>query len=241
VGAFVAGVALMACSHRSPLLQPTPEELVAPAPDSFDVTFTTSRGPFVVRAHRDWSPYGADRFYFLAANGYYDQARFFRVVKGFVVQFGISGNPLVNAAWKERTIPDDQVLRSNVRGMMSFARSGPNSRTVQVFINYRDNSRLDTLGGSGFPPFAQVVQGMDVVDSLYSGYGEGPPRGKGPSQDSIMLQGNPYLQRAFPKMDYIQSARVTQQWLDTLDAITRLQRGFPRPPGGRRPRPGREP
>ncbi|MHB1862504.1 MAG: peptidylprolyl isomerase [Gemmatimonadaceae bacterium] len=223
---FAASVAVLGCSHRSPLLAPTPEELQIPAPDSFRVEFRTTRGPFLVMAHRDWSPYGADRFYFLVSNGYYDDTYFFRVVKGFVAQFGISGNPLVNQAWRGRNLPDDPVMRSNQRGTIAFARSGPHSRSVQLYINERDNARLDTLSGFGFPPFAQVVQGMGVVDSLYGGYGEGPPRGKGPSQDSLQTAGNAYVARHFPLLDRILTARVTETWGDTLSASMSLRRGM---------------
>ena len=223
---FMAGTAVLgACSHRSPLLRPTPEELHVPAPDSFRVTFRTTRGTFLVMAHRDWSPYGVDRFYFLVSHGYYDDTYFFRVVKGFVAQWGISGNPLVAQAWKHRSIPDDPVLRSNLPGIISFARGGPHSRSVQLFVSFRDNARLDTLNGFGFPPIAQVVAGMDVVDSLHNGYGEGPPRGKGPSQDSIETAGNAYLVRKFPLLDHIITARVTASWGDTLRASMSLNGG----------------
>ena len=221
VSAVLAG-----CSHRSPLLEPTPEELMTPAPDSFRVEFQTTRGPFLVMAHRDWSPFGVDRFYFLVTNGYYDDTYFFRVVAGSLAQWGISGNPVVNAEWRNRRIADDPVIRSNQRGMVAFARSGPHSRTVQLYVNERDNARLDTLGGVGFPPIAQVIQGMNVVDSLYSGYGQGPPRGTGPSQDSIERQGNAYVKRKFPLLDRVVSARVTEAWGDTLSASMMLRRQY---------------
>ncbi len=223
----LAVTAIVGCSHRSPLLAPTPEELMTPAPDSFRVEFQTTRGPFTVMAHRDWSPFGVDRFYFLVSNGYYDDVYFFRVVKGYIAQWGISGNPLVNAAWRGRDIPDDPVLRSNQRGTVAFARGGPHSRDVQLFVNERDNPRLDTLGGIGFPPIARVVTGMGVIDSLYSGYGNGPPRGHGPSQDSIEKEGNAYLKRHFPLLDHIISAQVTETWGDTLSASMTLRRGVP--------------
>ena len=224
VAVFVASVAAVGCSHRSPLLEPTPEELQMPAPDSFRVAFRTTRGTFLVMAHRDWSPYGVDRFYFLVSRGYYDDTYFFRVVKGFVAQWGISGTPPVNAVWRHRGIPDDPVLRSNQPGMIAFARGGPNTRGVQLFVSYRDNARLDTLNGFGFPPIAQVIDGMGVVDSLYSGYGEAPPRGKGPPQDSIQRLGNAYLKRNFPLLDRIITARVTETWGDTLQASNFLRR-----------------
>ena len=229
---------MLGCSHRSPLLAPTPEELMTPAPDSFRVEFQTTRGPFLVMAHRDWAPFGVDRFYFLVSNGYYDDTYFFRVVKGFAAQWGISGNPLVNKDWRNRRLADDPVIRSNQRGMIAFARSGPRTRTVQLYVNERDNARLDTLNGFGFPPIAQVIRGMGVIDSLYSGYGSGPPRGKGPSQDSIEKEGNPYLKRNFPLLDRILTARVTQAWGDTLSASMTLRREYGpmrrRPGGGER-------
>lgn len=231
---FVASVAAVGCSRRSPLLEPTPEELQMPAPDSFRVAFQTTRGTFLVMAHRDWSPYGVDRFYFLVSRGYYDDTYFFRVAKGFVAQWGISGKPLVNQAWRHRGIPDDPVLRSNQPGMISFARGGPNTRDVQLFVNYRNNARLDTLNGFGFPPIAQVIDGMDVVDSLYSGYGEAPPRGKGPPQDSIQRLGNEYLKRHFPLLDRIITARVTETWGDTLQASNFLRREMMPPRRGGR-------
>ena len=223
---FAVSTAILGCSHRSPLLEPTPEELLTPAPDSFRVVFQTTRGPFLVVAHRDWAPFGVDRFYFLVTNGYYDDTYFFRVVKGSLAQWGISGKPAVNAQWRNRHIADDPVIRSNQRGMLAFARSGPQSRTVQLYVNERDNARLDTLGGIGFPPIAQVIKGMNVVDSLYSGYGQGPPRGTGPSQDSIERQGNAYLRRKFPLLDRVVSARVTEAWGDTLSASMMLRRQY---------------
>src|SRR6266550_859381 len=145
------------------------------APDSFRARFTTSRGEFVIAVHRAWAPRGADRFYNLVRSGYYDGVRFFRVVSGFMVQFGIHGDPAVSAAWREQRIPDDPVRRTNLRSFVSFATAGPGTRTTQVFINFGSNDRLDAMG---FAPFAQVVEGMDVVDRLYSGYGEGAPRGR---------------------------------------------------------------
>ena len=177
----------------------------APAPAVFQASFETSKGNFVVEVHREWSPLGADRFYHLVESGYYDGVRFFRVIPGFMAQFGIHGDPTVSAIWRDRHIPDDPVRQSNVRGMISFATAGPSTRTVQVFINYRDNSRLD---GMGFAPFGRVVEGMGVVDRLYVGYGEGAPQGRGPEQDRIQAEGNAYLGREFPKLDSVQRARV---------------------------------
>jgi cyclophilin family peptidyl-prolyl cis-trans isomerase len=233
---------VLGCSHRSPLLEPTPEELVTPAPDSFRVEFQTTRGSFLVMAHRDWAPFGVDRFYFLVSNGYYDDTYFFRVVPESLAQWGISGSPSVNAVWRHRRIADDPEVRSNQRGMVALARGGPHSRTVQLYVNRRDNARLDTLNGFGFPPIAQVIEGMAVVDSLYGGYGSGPPRGTGPAQDSIETEGNAYLRRRFPLLDRVVTARVTQQWGDTLTASMMLRRGYGparrRPGGGDRDRGG---
>lgn len=191
-----------------PAAEPVPVHVSPAAPDSFTVLFETSKGPFTVMAYRHWSPTGVDRLHELVTTGFFDDARFFRVVPGFVAQFGLPSDPGVAASWRERTIADDEVRTSNARGTLSFARSGPGTRSTQLFINLRDNARLDALNGFGFPPIGRVITGMDVVDALYSGYGEGAPRGRGPVQDSIRLQGNPYLDRAFPRLDAIRSARI---------------------------------
>ena len=212
---MLVALVLMAAAcvfHRSPLLEPKQSELYAQAPDSFRVGFETSRGRFVVVAHRDWAPAGVDRFHYLVQHRFYDGARFFRVIKGFVVQFGINGDPKVTATWRALPIADDIVRQSNRRGTISFASAGPNTRTVQLFINLVDNRRLDTLGRVGFMPIASVVEGMEVVDSLYSGYGEAAPRGHGPMQDSITRQGNGYLTRRFPQLDTIVFARIEREW-----------------------------
>ena len=175
------------------------------APDSFRARFSTTKGDFVIAVHRAWAPLGADRFYNLVRSGYYDGVRVFRVLPGFMAQFGIHGDTAVTSAWRVRTIPDDQMRRSNQRGLVTFATAGPGTRTTQVFINYRDNSRLD---GMGFAPFGEVVEGMAVVDSLYSGYGEGAPNGRGPDQMRMHIEGEKYLARQFPKLDKIKTARV---------------------------------
>ena len=175
------------------------------APDSFRARFSTTKGDFVIAVHRAWAPLGADRFYNLVRSGYYDGVRFFRVLPGFMAQFGIHGDTAVNAAWRERRIADDQMRRSNQRGMVTFATAGAGTRTTQVFINYRDNSRLD---GMGFTPFGEVVEGMAVVDSLYGGYGEGAPNGRGPDQMRMHIEGEKYLARQFPKLDKVKNARV---------------------------------
>jgi peptidyl-prolyl cis-trans isomerase A (cyclophilin A) len=184
-------------------------------PDSFVVRFETSRGAFDAIARKSWAPIGVDRLYTLVNDRYYDDARFYRVVQNFVAQFGMAADPRVTAAWRIRAIADEPVKHTNSRGTIAFARGGPGTRSTQLYISFRDNARLDTLNGFGFPPIAEVVSGMDVVDSLYSGYGEAarPGRsGQGPSQDSIARQGNAYLKRGWPKLDYIKTARVVREW-----------------------------
>lgn len=182
-----------------------PASLNERAPNSYKAKFVTSKGTFVIQVTRDWAPHGADRFYNLVKAGFYNDARFFRVIDGFMVQFGISGNPDVSAAWSNANIPDDPVRESNARGTVTFATAGPNTRTTQVFINFNNNAGLN---GQGFAPFGKIISGMDVVDSLYKGYGEGAPRGNGPNQALIKAQGNAYLVTQFPKLDYIQKATI---------------------------------
>ena len=195
-----------AATDVSPLVNPTAEMLAEHAPDTVRVRFETSKGPFVVEAYRDWAPNGVDRFYQLAKAGFYDGDRFFRVLTGFMAQFGLHGDPKVTTVWRDRSFPDDPVKHSNARGTVTFAmRSAPNSRTTQLFINYRDNANLD---GMGFAPFGVVTEGMAVVDSLYAEYGEGAPDGPGPDQERASAQGNAYFQRDFPKLDYITKATV---------------------------------
>jgi peptidyl-prolyl cis-trans isomerase A (cyclophilin A) len=207
---LVGAATLAAACHRPvPLTSPAPKGLDAVGPDSFTVRFTTTRGSFDLKVHRDWSPRGADRIYWLVSNRYYDGVRFFRAVPNFVVQFGMNGDTAVQRAFKDRRIPDDTVKRGNVRGTLSFAMGGANTRTTQLFINLKDNQRLDPLG---FSVVAQVVAGMAVVDSLYQGYGDGAPRGKGPSQATIAAEGEAYLAREFPKLDKVITARVVQRW-----------------------------
>jgi peptidyl-prolyl cis-trans isomerase A (cyclophilin A) len=183
----------------------SPSALTEKAPALYKVRFDTSKGPFVIEVHRDWAPNGADRFYNLVKNGFYDDARFFRVISGFMVQFGINGDPAVSAPWRNATIKDDPVRQSNKRGFITFATAGPDSRTSQVFINFADNSRLD---GQGFAPFGQVTSGMNIVDALYSGYGEGAPSGRGPDQGRIQREGNAYLKKDFSNLDYVKKATI---------------------------------
>ncbi|MCU0691265.1 MAG: peptidylprolyl isomerase [Polyangiaceae bacterium] len=193
--------------------KPIPEALLAPekakekAPDKFKAKFTTTQGDFVIEVTRAWAPNGADRFYNLLKLGYFEDIAVFRVVDGFMAQFGIHGSPKVNAAWREASIPDDPRKESNTRGYVTYAMRGPNTRTVQLFINFADNSRLDS---QGFSPFGKVVEGMDIVDKLYKGYGEGAPTGAGPDQGRLQMQGNAYLRDEFPKLDYIKSAQIVK-------------------------------
>ena len=185
--------------ERPETARPTPAEDSPAAPDSFRVAFETTRGNFLVDVIRAWSPRGVDRFHELVNAGYFTDIAFIRVVPGFVAQFGMHGDPAVNRRWEEKTIPDDPVVQSNKRGMLVFATRGPNTRGNQFFINYSDNARLD---GMGFSPFGRVVEGMSVVDSIYSGYGEAP------DQARVSADGNAYLKREFPRLDYIKSARI---------------------------------
>src|SRR5579862_7397242 len=175
-----------------------PAALNEQAPATYKVQFDTSKGPFVIEVHRDWAPNGADRFYNLVKNGFYDNVRFFRVISGFMVQFGINGDPQVSARWRQASIQDDPVTQHNTRGMITFATAGPNTRTTQVFINFADNSQLDSMG---FAPFGKVLSGMNVVDAINAEYGEGAPRGRGPDQGKLQSQGNVYLAREFSRMD----------------------------------------
>ena len=193
-------------------LPPAPAALLTvptahdPSPATYTITWDTTKGKFDMTCHRDWSPNGADRLYYLVQQGFYSDTAFFRVVEGFMAQYGLHGHPDVNKAWLDASIPDDPVLKSNTRGMVSFATRGENTRTTQLFISFGDNARLDKMG---FSPVCEVdAASMKVVDSLYSGYGEGAPRGAGPRQDFIQKRGNPYLQAHFDKLDYIRSATV---------------------------------
>ena len=193
----------VARSYDRTLLRPA--LLKEKAPETYQVKFVTTSGDFILTVTRAWAPLGADRFYNLVRHHFYDNASFFRTIPGFVTQFGISAYPPVAAAWANANIKDDPVTQSNKRGFITFATGGPNTRTTQVFINLGDNSRLDA---SGFSPFGQVTEGMDVVEMLYGGYGDGPPRGAGPDQDRIQKEGKPYLDQGWPKLDSIKTATV---------------------------------
>lgn len=185
------------------LLQPS--TLKSKAPESYQVKFSTTQGDFVVTVTRDWAPSGADRFYNLVKHHFYDGASFFRVLPGFVVQFGIPARPDVARVWSRASIKDEPVKQGNKRGYLTYAMGGPNTRTTQVFINLADNSRLDSMG---FSAFGQVTEGMEVVEKLYSGYGEGAPQGQGPEQDRIESQGKAYLDKSFPKLDSIKTTTL---------------------------------
>jgi peptidyl-prolyl cis-trans isomerase A (cyclophilin A) len=170
------------------------------------VNLDTSKGPVVIEVHRAWAPIGADHFYSLVKTDFFDGARFFRVVRNFVVQFGINGDPQTNRLWTTVSLPDDPVKEHNTRGTITYATRGPNTRTTQVFINLKDNR--GSLDSTGFAPFGKVTTGMDVVDSFYNSYGDMPPRGQGPDPSQIQVQGNEYLQIHFPRLDYIKKATI---------------------------------
>jgi peptidyl-prolyl cis-trans isomerase A (cyclophilin A) len=184
-----------------------PATLKARAPDVYDVKFTTTKGDFVIEVMRAWAPLGADRFYNLVKHGFFTNASFFRVVPGFVVQFGISADPKVSAVWDTATIKDDPVRASNKAGFVTFAMGGPNTRTTQLFINLRDNG--SALDGMGFAPFGQVTSGMAVVEKLYGGYGDLPEMGgHGPSEEAISRGGKAYVDKNFPMLDSITAVTV---------------------------------
>jgi len=197
---------LLALSCATPLLLLNPRDpaLNVRAPELFRATFMTSQGDFVIEVYRAWAPVGADRFYNLVTHGFFDGQRFFRVRQGFIAQFGIPGDPGLAAAWRQATIADDAPRESNKRGTIAYAFTGPSTRATQVFINLSDNQRLDA---GGFAPFGVVVTGMEVVDKLYSGYGETAGGGmRAGHQDALFGGGNAYLARAFPRLDYIRRA-----------------------------------
>jgi homoserine O-acetyltransferase len=208
----VAAAATLACSRtgsatgepspgdrRALLLQPEHEYWSRPAPERFTVSIETTKGTFVLAIERPLAPRGADRLYRLAGAGYFDDSRFFRVVPGFIAQFGIPGDPAVTRVWKHRAIDDDSVRGSNVRGTIAYAMNGPNTRTTQLFVSLADNSRLDA---QGFSPLGRVVEGMDVVDRLYGGYGENAGGGiRRGEQGRMMAEGNVHLDRDYPRLD----------------------------------------
>src|SRR5689334_358131 len=202
---FALTLALLATPALAQSALENPAGLREQAPATYKARFDTTKGVFVVEVTRAWAPRGADRFYNLVKNGFYDNARFFRVISGFMVQFGINGDPGIMARWRAAQISDDPVSQSNTRGLITFATAGPNTRTSQVFINFGDNSQLDRMG---FAPFGRVASGMNVVDSIDAEYGEGAPRGRGPDQSRVQNEGNAYLAKDFPRMDYIKKATI---------------------------------
>src|SRR5918994_5578030 len=205
VSAFALLALAVPASAQAQANLATPANLNEKAPATYKAKFETSKGAFVIEVVRDWAPNGADRFYNLVKNGFYDNVRFFRVISGFMVQFGISGDPKISAPWREARIADDPVKQSNKRGHITYAMAGPNTRTSQVFINFGDNANLDN---SGFSPFGRVISGMDVVDKLNAEYGEGAPRGRGPDQGRVQTEGNAYLQRDFGRLDFVKKATL---------------------------------
>jgi len=199
VGMLVAAAAFAGQAGDKAALK-NPAGLTEQAPATYKAAFDTSAGKFVITVHRAWAPLGADRFYNLVKNGFFDDTRFFRVVPNFMVQFGINGDPAIAAAWQPARLKDDPPSgHSNKKGYVTFATSGPNSRTTQVFINFKDNGFLD---GQGFTPFGEVTTGMDVVEKITDQYGEKP------NQGSIQSQGNTYLKASFPKLDYVKKATI---------------------------------
>jgi peptidyl-prolyl cis-trans isomerase A (cyclophilin A) len=200
--AVAVALALGAAMAAAPEKLMDPAKLAEKAPDTFKAKFETTKGAFVIEVHRDWAPNGADRFYNLVKNGYFDGVKFFRVVPGFVVQFGIHGDPSIAAKWLKSNIPDDAVKESNKKGYLTFAMSSaPNSRSVQMFINLRDNTGLDA---KGFAPLGKVVSGMDIVEKLYDGYAEGLTQ----LQGRIAAEGNAFLEKNYPQLDGIKKATI---------------------------------
>lgn len=181
-----ASVAFTGCSYKGP-------------PNHYKARFDTSQGAFVIEVKREWAPIGADRFYELVKSGFYDEARFFRVAPGFVIQWGIARDPMLNSQWKDKVIPDDPVKEGNLAGYVSFASRGPNTRTTQVFVNLANNIQLD---GMGFAAFGRITEGLDIIPRIFAGYTQQP------DQAQIETQGNAYLNQSFPKLDYIKAARI---------------------------------
>jgi cyclophilin family peptidyl-prolyl cis-trans isomerase len=200
---FAFGTAMVTAE---PLTDAADAVWTEPAPESFAATFTTTKGEFVIEVHRPWAPRGADRFFKLVRTGFFDDSRFFRVRTGFIAQFGIAGDAEIATRWMRDTFPDDPVRESNTRGAVSYAMTGPNTRTTQLFVSRGDNSRLDV---EGFAPIGRVIAGMDVVDALYAGYGEESGGGmRGGKQEKLFTDGNRYLDAEFPKLDRIIKATI---------------------------------
>lgn len=210
---LAAGLTIASAQETKPEAKPAaaspdftePGKLTEQAPESYKAQFDTTKGKITIEVTRSLSPNGADRFYNLVRSGYFKDIAFFRVIPGFMCQFGIHGDPAVSAKWRKANLTDDPVKGSNSRGAITFATAGPNTRTTQLFINFGDNRNLD---GMGFSSFGKVVEGMDIVDKINGEYGEGAPRGRGPDQGRIQAEGNAYLKKDFPNLDYIKSATI---------------------------------
>ena len=210
--AVVAALATAAAcgGPNAALWEPTPAMLEAPAPDSFVVEVVTSEGSFDIAMHRAWSPLGVDRMYHLMANDFYRGARFYRIASGFVAQWGFSGTPALDSIWEALPIADEPVVESNLRGVVSYARGGPETRSYTLFVNLIDNQRLDEVpagGVVGYPPIGRIVRGLEVVDGFYPGYTDDPPQ-----QDSIAQLGNEYLRRRYAQLDSIVGTRIVREW-----------------------------
>jgi peptidyl-prolyl cis-trans isomerase A (cyclophilin A) len=204
----VAGLLLASALVAAQAANPNTAKLMNPAglteqaPPTYTVNLNTSKGLITILVHRDWAPIAADRFYNLVKNGFYDEARFFRVVPNFMVQFGMNANPAVTRAWSGATMKDEPTKQGNKKGYVTFARTGaPNSRGTQLFINYKDNNFLDA---QGFAAFGEVTKGMDIAESITAQYGEKPNQGE------ITASGNAYLTKEFPKLDYIKTATIAK-------------------------------
>ena len=181
-----------------------PSALTEQAPATYTVNLNTTKGLIAILVHRDWAPIGVDHFYSLVKLGYYDGNRFFRVTRSYA-QFGINGDPNINGMWSMSFLPDDPVKQSNVKGTLTYAHLGANNRSTQLCFNLRDNKDLDK---AGFAPIGKISAGMDVMDRLYSSYGDMPPRGQGPDPSKIEVQGNSYLESRFPRLDFIRRAAI---------------------------------
>ena len=195
----------MIFQEKSPLLDTKSPAVNLTAPADFKVKLETSKGDIVLHITRDWAPKGADRFYSLVKNGFYDECRFYRVLPKYVAQFGIHGDPTISAKWREVPVDDDPVKQKNTRGRLTFAKSGPNTRTTNLFLNLRDSTSLDS---QGFAPIGEVVEGLEIADQLHSGYGDGAPKGRGPSQKKIYEEGNAWLKKDFKDLDFIKTAKI---------------------------------
>jgi len=210
--ASVAALVVLAaaCGPNAALWSPTPEMLAVPAPDSFVVEVVTSEGAFDIAMHRAWSPLGVDRMYHLMRNDFYAGARFYRIASGFVAQWGFSGTPALDSIWEDLPIDDEPVVESNRRGVVSYARAGPRTRSYTLFVNLVDNARLDAVNAGGivgYPPIGTVVRGLEVIDGFYPGYTDDPPQ-----QDSIAQLGNEYLRRRYAQLDSIVGTRIVREW-----------------------------